>query len=239
MAIKFPKMTSGAPGIKKNQELMGPTLVKPFEAPKAVDVSPQFEMQKRLSSQRLGAQEQGQREALQRRFAQLGGGPSGASIKSEQNLEGQMGQQREQALSGIDMAKLAAIQEEAQRVRDLGFQGEQAQRGLEFQAAEAAKGRGLQQQQMAEAERMNAFTRRMSQQQVDQEKIDQNFNKAVAMGQMSSSQAAKWKEYYKSFLKGKIPNFSNATNPINQTNQTYGGSQLNGLGGGGRLLSDS
>lgn len=195
--------TSGAP---KNKSAPNPnvTVVRRIDSPTAIDVTPQYEMQKKLAEQGLNKQAQGQREAMQRRFAQLGGGPSGAAIKSEQNLEAQLGEQRQQALTGIEMSKLQAQQEENKRISDLAFQNEMAQRGLEYQAGESALGRALQERGMSNQAKQAAAQMAFARQQAEWDRIDQAFNKAVSLGQMSQSQANAFKEYLKQFGGGSI-----------------------------------
>ena len=100
---------------------------KDFSAP-----LPEYDLQR----QKLDAQFNNQRstamDALDRRFAAMGGGPSGAQVKSQLMLENQLSQNRNQAANDIGFA-------EAQARR--GLQSQEGQK--EFQSGEAYTQRGF------------------------------------------------------------------------------------------------
>lgn len=63
----------------------------------------QFDLMKKQAQQRLSGQADTARDAMNRRFAQLGNLNSGASMKMEQQLQDQTARQQEEALGGIDI----------------------------------------------------------------------------------------------------------------------------------------
>lgn len=117
-----------------------------------------FEKQRQQALGDIQAQGQDAQDALNRRFASIGGLASGASIKQQQILQDKIGQQRERALGGVaDRESLAELEEardaankaftsgEAEKQR--GFLKGEAQVGRDFQGSEAAKVRALQSSQ--------------------------------------------------------------------------------------------
>jgi hypothetical protein len=95
--------------------------------------APLFERQKQEVQQRGAAAQQRAQEAIARRFAAAGRGPSGAAIKAEQLARQDIRAQTEQALGGIEAREMA---QQAQL--------EEVARGREFAAGEAEKARGFQ-----------------------------------------------------------------------------------------------
>ncbi len=88
-------------------------------------VNDQFDYQRKKAAETEGANLQGQKQALARRAAQLGGGPSGALIKQEQVAGDQSAQRLASANEGIGAAQAA----EQRRVREV-------QQGQEFAHSE-------------------------------------------------------------------------------------------------------
>jgi predicted DNA-binding protein len=81
---------------------------------------PEFESQRKRLKSQLDENAQLQREALERRFAQLQGGPSGAQVKVGQQLEGEIFKQQGQAQEGLDAQEIAVRRQmdEADKQRD-------------------------------------------------------------------------------------------------------------------------
>ncbi len=84
-------------------------------------VNEQFDYQRKKAAETEGANLDGQKQALARRAAQLGGGPSGALIKQEQVAGDQSAQRLASANEGIGAAQAA----EQRRIREV-------QQGQEF-----------------------------------------------------------------------------------------------------------
>lgn len=102
---------------------------------------PEFDLQRSRLKSTLNDQANTQRDALERKLAQLQGGPSGAGIKLQQQLESDIGKQAEQGMEGIDSQELAARRQldEAQKQRE--YQTSERLGGQEFAGGQAAKQR--------------------------------------------------------------------------------------------------
>jgi len=102
----------------------------------------QFDYARQKAAQTEGANLQGQKDALARRAAQLGGGPSGAFVKAEQTAGNESAQRLQQANEGINSQQSAAL-------RDVNM----TQLGQQYQTSEREAGQGFQagQQQSAQA----------------------------------------------------------------------------------------
>lgn len=98
----------------------------------------QFDLARKRAQQASGASLQGRRDALQRRFAQLGNLDSGARLKMEQNLEQQGAQELQAANEGID----------AQQAQEMGRRREILQ-GQEFARGEREAGQKFSGEQAA------------------------------------------------------------------------------------------
>ena len=101
----------------------------------------QYDVARKRAAKQEGANLQAQRDALARRAAQLGGGPSGAFIKTEQLAANDSAERLGQANEGID----AAQQAERRRIDEV-VQGQEFAKGeregsQNFSAAQAALGR--------------------------------------------------------------------------------------------------
>ena len=103
-----------------------------------------FELARKRASQQEGAALQGQKDAIARRSAQLGGGPSGAMIKQEA-LAADASQKR---LGDVNEGINAQEQAEAMRVREI-------QEGRQFQTSERL---GSQEFASGEAGKQRTFT---------------------------------------------------------------------------------
>src|SRR3990167_6625480 len=81
---------------------------------------PEFDFQRKRVQQQLNQDSQLKRDALQRRLAQLQGGPSGAGIKMEQQLEDDLARRREEAEEGLFAAEIGVRRQmdEADKQRD-------------------------------------------------------------------------------------------------------------------------
>lgn len=202
-----------------------------------------YEMQRKQVSQRLQAQGQEQQGALNRRFAQLGGGPSGAAIKAQQNLQSQLGQQREEALGNIASQEALAQKQEEQFNKQFGLQ-ERAQKtaeeqfGKQFGLQERAqqvgeeqfgKQFGLQEKQLAEALTQGEFGRTFAKEQFSADRADQAFNKAVAGAQLKGSQLGRFSNLYDQFGGGEL---KTAPDAALFTHQIYGSIPERGYKGG-------
>lgn len=155
----------------------------------------QFDLQRQQAASRINAGAGQQRQAMQRKFAQLGGGPSGASFKAAQNLEAQLGTQREDAMGGIGIAE----------AQDIARQRE-VEQGQKFQAGESALGRAQQESQFG-----RQFGLQQGGQQFDQgmanrqfqfqnkqfnaERGDQERNIAGSIANMNQGQATAYDRY--------------------------------------------
>lgn len=128
----------------QQETVQAPQARQPYQAARQTGPLPQFELMRRRASQRAEASGQQANDALQRRFAAMGGLNSGAAIKQQQLTSEAVARQREDALAGVD----AAEQQERMRQQDLAdernFQATEADRLREFQGAEAARGRNMQ-----------------------------------------------------------------------------------------------
>lgn len=171
-----------------------------------------YEIQRKQVSQRLQAQGQQQSSALNRRFAQLGGGPSGAAIKAQQNLESELGQQREEALGNIAAQEAVAQREDEKFNKQFGLQ-ERAQKASEEQFGKQfglqekgfglqERGMGLQEQQLAENIKQGEFGRSFADKQFSAERADQAFNKSVSAAQLKGSQLGRFSKFYNQFNQG-------------------------------------
>jgi hypothetical protein len=173
---------------------------------------PEFEKIRAQTQQRFAAQGQQQGDALQRRMASIGNLKSGAAFKQQQNLQNDLGQQREQALGQVDVQEAGEAQrrqevqdtrdfaaKESQLGRDLASQ--EAQVGRDFAGSESALGRalqsgqfdksfGLQQGAFDSAEKQTAFTNKMATDEAKQNKRMTNFNMATALGGAGKAQGA-------------------------------------------------
>lgn len=161
---------------------------------------PQFEQQKKVATQRLGAAEQQAKEALNRRLASIGNLKSGAAVKMDQNITEGLNQQREEVFGNID----AAENQERARL-------DEAKEGRDFMAGENALQRRLQEKQMemqgsqfdrsfeqqrsqfdrsfAEQIRQAAFAEKLGLEEHELSKLNTAYNTALSFSQAKSKDA--------------------------------------------------
>lgn len=99
---------------------------------------PEFEAMRRRQQQQLAEQAQAQRESLDRGFSRLGGGPAGAKIKMQQQLEqdiGRQGSAAEEQLAGQELGVRRQLAEQ-EKARQYGTSEREA--AQKFSAGENA-----------------------------------------------------------------------------------------------------
>jgi len=104
---------------------------------------PEFNSIRTRANTQLNQAQQQSQDALDRQFAALGGGPSGAQIKQTQILGDSMAKQRDQTMQDINFQEAQqrrALQEEEQNKQ---FQSEEALKGRTFQGEQGALSRNL------------------------------------------------------------------------------------------------
>ncbi len=124
-------------------------------------ITGQFDYARQKAAQTEGANLQGQKDALARRAAQLGGGPSGAFVQAEQQAGDKSAQRLQDANEGINQQQSAAL-------RDVNM----TQLGQQYQTSEREAGQGFQagQQQAAQAFQGSLADKQIKAQQLMQEK---------------------------------------------------------------------
>lgn len=119
------------------------------------DVGKQFDYQRQKAATREAANLQGQKDAMARRAAQLGGGPSGAFIKQEQIAGDQSAARLADANAGINEAQNAEVRrlnevkegrdfQTSERLGSQGFATKERLGSQEFGAGQADLGRKFQ-----------------------------------------------------------------------------------------------
>jgi hypothetical protein len=96
-------------------------------------VDKQFEVNRQKAASQETAQVQGQRDALARRAAALGGGPGGAFVKAEQNAMNESAQRLGAANMEIDAEKDAELRRMGELETQLNVQREEAQAGRDLE----------------------------------------------------------------------------------------------------------
>ncbi len=116
------------------------------------DIQGGYDAQRRKAAEQEGANLQGQRDAIARKAAQLGGGPSGAMIKTEQNAADTSAQRLQGANEGIDSAQNQELrgvhmtqlgQQYQTSEREAGQQFTQGQQGRQFAHEDTSQAAGL------------------------------------------------------------------------------------------------
>ncbi len=104
-------------------------------------INQQADVQRKRVAQTEGTQLQGQKDALARRAAQLGGGPSGAFVKQEQIAGDKSAERVQSANEGIDAQANAQMNElrKTQQAQEYGTSERVA--GQEFTSGESAMAR--------------------------------------------------------------------------------------------------
>jgi hypothetical protein len=100
---------------------------------KVADLDNEFEFERSRAKQQVGAQVQGQKDALKRRFAAIGSVNSGAAIKQDQLAEQAGAERLQQANEGINAAQRSEARRmnEVQQARD--FARTEREAGQTFQ----------------------------------------------------------------------------------------------------------
>lgn len=139
-------------------------------------VSDQFDYQRKKAAQQEAANLQGQKQALARRAAQLGGGPSGALIKQEQVAGDQSAQRLATANEGIDAAQTA----EQRRIREIQ-QAQEFAHNERLGSQDFAHGERLGSQEFSHGERLGtqdfAHTERLGSQDFTAGEANKAFNR--------------------------------------------------------------
>lgn len=105
---------------------------------------PEFDVQRKKVEQRIGADTQGQQDAVQRRLAASGMLNSGAAIKQQNIIAQQGAAQREDALQGVDAAEIGEQQRRQEIQDNRDFAANESKLGRDFQGQESAMARALQ-----------------------------------------------------------------------------------------------
>lgn len=114
------------------------SLIKPQQAPDAPPLKPQvpqanpYNTFREQAAQRNQAQMRDQQNAMQRRFAQLGGGPSGAQIKMEQDMQRQGGEDLANQLGSINAQEAQANTQANQFQQQFGLEQTKALSGIDM-----------------------------------------------------------------------------------------------------------
>jgi hypothetical protein len=110
---------------------------KPPMAPQAPQVNP-YEQFRKQAEQRNQAQMQQQQNAMQRRFAQLGGGPSGAQIKMQQEAQRQGNEDLSNQIGSINAQEAQANQQQNQFQQQFGLEQTKALAGIDMARRQSA-----------------------------------------------------------------------------------------------------
>lgn len=109
---------------------------------------PQYDFLRKQASQESNKQRQMGQEALNRRFAALGGVGSGAQIKTEQNLQSELAKQAQGAQNQISFQEQQQIHQEdlakQEREAQQAFISGESEKAREFQKLESGKQRSFQ-----------------------------------------------------------------------------------------------
>lgn len=116
----------------------------PLSPVQTKDITKQYDPLRKRAQQQEAANLQGQRDAMARRFASMGGGPGGAQIKQENVIADQSAQRLAAANEGIDAQQQGALNaaREAQLGRD--FQTSERLGSQKFASGESALARKFQ-----------------------------------------------------------------------------------------------
>lgn len=191
---------------------------------------PEYDKIRQQTGQRFQSQGQQQTDALQRKFASLGNLKSGAAIKQEQLIQGDLNEQKEAALGQVDVQEAGEVQrrQEVQDARDFAsaetlkgrefasaealkgreFEGSQAQIGRDFSSAEALKGREFagQESALGRAMQKSQFDESFGEQKRQNEKMNSmarkefDFNKKATQANQAQSLAQLKPEQYRAYL---------------------------------------
>ncbi len=104
---------------------------------------PEYELQRKRIQQQLEQQAQAERDALQRSFARLGGGPAGAQIKLQTQLEQGLGERRQQAEEQVSASELAMRRQLAETEKQRQFARGEREAGQMFARGEREAGQAF------------------------------------------------------------------------------------------------
>lgn len=109
------------------EEIAPPDKVQGYQAKDMSKAAlPQYDLARQQTTEALNAQEGSQRDAMNRKFAALGGGPGGASIKAGMQADQAAAENRASAMNQIGQqeaqTRLALQQQEAQKEFESGEQ---------------------------------------------------------------------------------------------------------------------
>lgn len=103
-----------------------------------------YDTQRDKAAQQESANLQGQKEAMDRRFAAMGGGPGGASIKAEEQLGNESAQRLQGANADINAAQSGDMRNIEMTKLGQQFQSGERQAGQQFQAGQQKESIGAQ-----------------------------------------------------------------------------------------------
>jgi hypothetical protein len=140
----------------------------PLSSVQTKQIAGQFDPLRKKAAQTEAANLQTQKDALARRAAQLGGGPSGALIKQESLAADAMGRRLADANEGINAQQTGALNQarEIQDQRD--FQKAERVDSQKFAGAQFDKQFGLQKEQFAVQQKQYADTKSMAEKEFEQ-----------------------------------------------------------------------
>ena len=142
---------------------------------------PEYEAMRRRTQQRLQSEAQTQRDALQRRFAQVGNLNSGAAMKNEQVLQDQLARQQDDAIGQIDLQETAETQRRAEVQQGMDFQAAEAQKGRDFQGGIFNQEFGLKNRAFDAEQKARSFQEGMATREFDRDSSTLDFTKAQAI----------------------------------------------------------
>lgn len=147
-ALTTPPAAPAAPSVTRpEREFVAPTLqktaVEKFQYDRS-GIDKQFDANRERAKQSEAASLQGQRDAIARRAASLGGGPGGAMVKVEQLAANESAARLQQANSEIDAAKDAELRRVGELETQVNMQREEAQAGRDMQKYTADLGLAVQ-----------------------------------------------------------------------------------------------
>lgn len=141
---------------------------------------PEYDAMRTRLNQRYNRDQQAAQEGLDRKFAALGGGPSGASIKASEKLAGDFAAKKGEEALGIDA-------EEAQARRGL----QETEYGREYESGEKARGYGFQGKLAGAEAKLGGYgtlaNLDLAYKNAQKEALNDEFNKIMAMYQAKHS----------------------------------------------------
>jgi hypothetical protein len=140
----------------------------PLSSVQTKQIAGQFDPLRKKAAETEAANLQTQKDALARRAAQLGGGPSGALIKQESLATDAMGRRLTDANEGINAQQTAALSQarEIQDQRD--FQKSERVDAQKFAGAQFDKQYGLQKEQFSFQQKQYKDTKSMAEKEFEQ-----------------------------------------------------------------------